>query len=363
MKIRELFDILNQIAPFSLQEEFDNSGVQFADLEEDISKILLCLDVTAEMIQEANQKKCNTILSHHPLFFHPFSRVTRQENPISYQLMVHHINLIALHTNFDLAENGLNEYVGHLLGLKKETPLKPSTEKIFKLAVYVPVQHQNCLQEALFQAGAGHIGQYSETSFSIFGKGSFKPLEGTKPFIGQTGQRERVDEVKIETIFHERNLTKIIRTIYHNHPYEEPVYDIYELVANSLTGMGIVASLAKDEKVENYGKAIKKALQIPYIRIVHANKKKIKNVALCTGSGGSFIDQCIEKHIDLFITGDIDYHEALKAKEMGLNMIDIEHFHTEKFFVPAIQQQLIQHHIPENLLVPSQKMISPFQLL
>ena len=362
MKIRELFDILNQIAPFALQEEFDNSGVQFADLEDDISNILLCLDVTAEIMQEADQKKCNTILSHHPLLFHPLSRVTRQENPLAYQLMVHSINLIALHTNFDLAENGLNDYVGQLLGFKKEAPLKTSSEKIFKLAVYVPVQHLNPLQEALFQSGAGQIGQYSETSFSIFGKGSFKPLEGTKPFIGQTGQREQVQEVKLETIFLERNLAQIMRTIHQNHPYEEPVYDIYELVAPSLTGIGMVASLVKNEKLENFGKTVKKALQIPYLRIVHANQREINKIALCTGSGGSLLDQCINKQVDLLVTGDIDYHEALKAKEMGLNIFDIEHFHTEKFFVPAIQKQLIQHHVPEKMLVPSQKMCSPFQL-
>jgi dinuclear metal center YbgI/SA1388 family protein len=363
MKIKGLLETLNQIAPFFLQEEFDNSGVQFADLEVDVSKILLCLDVTEEIIQEAIQKKCNVILSHHPLFFHPLTRVTKQDNPVIFQLIYHHINLISLHTNFDLAENGLNDYVGQLLVLNKIDSLKSSPEKIFKLAVYVPEQYQEPLQEALFQAGAGKIGNYSETSFSLSGEGSFKPLEGTNPFLGQTGKREFVDEIKIETVFYERNLSKIIKAIHQNHPYEEPVYDIYQLASYSLQGIGMVAMLDKGERLEIFSKKIKKQLQVPYLRIIQANQKEIQTIALCTGSGGSLIEQCLDKQVDLFITGDIDHHEALKAKEMGLNIIDIEHFYTEKYFVPAILKQLIKYQIPEELLISSQKMNSPFQLL
>jgi putative NIF3 family GTP cyclohydrolase 1 type 2 len=141
------------------------------------------------------------------------------------------------------------------------------------------------------------------------------------------------------------------------------VYDIYPLETLSSAGIGMVARLNKQEKLDSLSKKVKKQLGAPYLRIIQANQKKIQNVALCTGSGGSLIDQCIDKQVDLFITGDIDYHEALKAKEMGLNIIDIEHFHTEKYFIPAIRKQLIESQIPENLLISSQKMTSPFQLL
>ncbi len=363
MKVKELLGTLNQIAPFFLQEESDNSGVQFADLDEVISKLLLCLDVTEEVLQEAIRNNCNAVLSHHPLFYQSFKRITRQENPLAYQLFYHHIHLIAFHTNFDLAENGLNDYVGTLLGLQKTAPLKPSREKIFKLAIYVPEQFQESLQEALFRSGAGQVGNYSETSFSLSGKGSFKPLEGTKPFIGQKGTREMVNEMKIETVFQERNLSEIIASIHRNHPYEEPVFDIYPLEIHSTAGIGMLAKLNKPETLDHFLQKVKEQLQAPYVRMIQANQKKIQNIALCTGSGGSLIDQCIEKQVDLFITGDIDYHEALRAKEMGLNMIDIEHFFTEKYFVPAIQKQLVCHHFPEKLLVPSQKMISPFRIL
>ncbi|MFW6148817.1 MAG: Nif3-like dinuclear metal center hexameric protein [Atribacterota bacterium] len=363
MKIKELLDTLNQIAPFFCQEEFDNSGVQFADLNEDISKILLCLDVTEEIIQEAIREQCNVILSHHPLFFNPVYRIIKQDNPVAYQLIFHHINLISMHTNFDLAENGLNDYVGHLLALNKVSAIKSSPEKIYKLAVYVPVEYKNTLQDALFRSGAGQIGNYSETSFSIAGKGSFKPMDGSTPFIGKTGKRELVKEIKIETIFYERNLNKIIETIHQIHPYEEPVYDIYQLRAKSTTGIGMVAKLKKAQTLESFCKKIKKKLGAPYLRIIQSNKKMIQTVALCTGSGGSLIKQCINKQVEVLITGDIDYHEALKAKEMGLNIIDAEHFYTEKLFVAAIRKQLSKHQIPEDILVDSQKMNSPFQIL
>lgn len=363
MKIKNFLDILDQIAPFFLQAEYDNSGIQFADLDDDIHKILLCLDVTKEIIQEAIQANCNVILSHHPLFFHPIYKITKQDNPISYQLIYQHMNLIAYHTNYDLAENGLNDYVGKLLGLNKIDFLEPSSEKTFKLAIYVPEKYQKQLLEELFKAGAGDIGNYSETSFTSSGKGSFKPSDRANPFIGEKGEREVVNEVKIETVFLEKDLNKIINTIYKNHPYEEPAFDIYQLSTKPTTGTGLIAKLDNGQILDNFSKKIKKDLELPYLRIIKANNKKIQKVALCTGSGGSLIEQCIKKNVDLFITGDIDHHEALKAKEVGLNIIDIEHYYTEKYFVPAIKKQLIEAQIPENLLFASEKMASPFQIL
>jgi len=362
MKIKELIHIIDKIAPFFLQQSFDNSGVQYADMEEDINKTLICLDVTPEIIEEAIEHNCNTILAHHPLFFKPFNKITKQDNPVIFQLMYHRLNLIAAHTNYDLAENGLNDYVGNLLDLKKIACLEESAEKTLKLAVYVPDKYHEKLLNALFQAGAGNIGNYSETSFSFSGKGSFTPLKGTTPFIGKTGQRESVNEIKIETVFREKDLKKITDAIYKNHPYEEPAYDIYQLQANNKTGIGLIANLPSEQNLEAICKKVKEILNIPYLRMVKTNKQAIKTIALCTGSGASLINKAIQKKADLLITGDIKHHEALNAKEMGLNIIDIEHFYTEKYFVPAIMKQLTEAGVPESLLVTSKNMNSPFQL-
>ncbi len=362
MKIIDLINTIDKIASFFLQQDFDNSGVQHADLDQKIKKILICLDVTQEIIEEALEQDCNTILSHHPLFFPPLAKITKQENPLVYKLIYHHINLIAVHTNYDLAENGLNDYVGRLLKLNKIDCIEESSEKTLKLAVYVPEKYCRKLQKALFLAGAGNIGHYSETSFIFPGKGSFKPLEGTTPFLGKIGKREIVNEIKIETVFRERDRDKIIATIYKNHPYEEPAYDIYQLHSNSKIGIGLIAKLPIEENLEIIGKKVKKILDIPYLRMVRTDKQKIKTIALCTGSGGSLLSKALQKKADLLITGDIKHHEALKAKEMGLNIIDIEHFYTEKFFVPAIAEQLVKERVPEYLLSTSAKMYSPFQL-
>lgn len=362
MKVKELISVLDTIAPFFLQEKYDNSGVQFADLEERIEKILLCLDVTEDVIQEAVEKRCNILIAHHPLFFLPVNRITKQENPAIYQSLWHRINLIAFHTNFDLAENGLNDYFGKLLGLKKTDCLEASPEKTLKLAVYVPLKYQEKLLKALFQAGAGNIGLYSETSFSASGKGSFKPLEGTKPFIGKTGERDSVLETKIETVFRERDLNRVIDAIYQNHPYEEPAYDIYHLKTNSKTGIGLLAQLPSEQKLTDICQKIKDDLGIPYLRVVQAVKQKINTIALCTGSGGSLLEKAIQKKADLFITGDIKHHEALRAREMGLNIIDIEHFYTEQYFVPALKEQLTEAGFPKKLLLTSERMSPSFQL-
>ncbi len=364
MKVRDILSVIDRFSPFILQEEYDNSGVQYADLNENINKILICLDVTSEIIEEAVRQNCNTILSHHPMFFRPLTKITRQENPVIFQLLYNHINLISAHTNYDLAENGLNDYVGKLLGLKKIGCLEECKEKTFKLAVYVPEKYQENLLNELFLVGAGNIGNYSEVSFTIKGKGSFKPMEGTKPFIGKTGKRELVHEVKIETIFRERDSDKIIATIHKNHPYEEPAYDIYQLTNKSKSGIGLFAELPAEQNLETICKKIKDKLHIPYLRAIKANNQnqQIRNIALCTGGGGSLINKAIQKKADLLITGDIKHHEALTAKEMGLNIIDVEHFYTEKHFVPAIKKQLAKSGISEDLLVASEEMKSPFQL-
>ncbi len=363
MKIIDLINIIDRIAPFFLQLDFDNSGVQYADLEESINKLLICLDVTPEIIKEAVEQRCNTILSHHPLFFRPFNKITKQSNPIAFQLISNRINLIAAHTNYDLAENGLNDYVGKLLNLKKIDCLEQSSENILKLAVYVPEKHQDILLNALFKAGAGKIGNYDETSFSFQGEGSFRPIEGASPFMGKIGKRELAKEIKIETVFQERHLNKIIDTIYKNHPYEEPAYDIFPLKSHTKAGIGLIARLSSEQNIENILIRTKNSLNIPYLRIVKANEQKIKTIALCTGSGGSLIDKALKKKVDLLITGDVRHHEALTAKEMGLNIIDIEHFYTERYFVTAIKEQLIGAQVPQNLLLASRAMGSPFQLL
>jgi len=363
MKVKNFLNNLDKIAPFFLQESFDNSGIQFADLDASVTKILLSLDVTQDVLSEALENKANLIITHHPLLFSPLKQITKQKNPLFYQVITHKINLVAFHTNFDLAENGLNDYVANLLRIKKIAPLQSSSEKIFKFAVYAPTQYADKVSRAIFEAGAGKIGRYTETSFGVTGKGTFKPMEGTNPFIGKIGEREEVQEIKIETVVTERDLDSVVQAMKSVHPYEEPAYDVYELKTKPSYGIGIFGEIDREVEISKFSLEAKNRLQAHYIRLIKSNEQKIKRVALCTGSGGSLLEQVNNKGADLYITGDITYHTALRAKELGLNILDVEHFDTEKFFIEALYNQLLKFGIPKNILIKSKKMESPYQLL
>jgi len=363
MKVKNLLNNLDKIAPFFLQESFDNSGIQFADLDAPITKILLSLDVTRGVLDEVLENKVNLIIAHHPVLFSPLKQITKQKNPLLFKIITNKINLLAMHTNYDLAVNGLNDYVANLLGIKKLAPLQGSSEKIFKFAVYVPIQHANKISRAIFEAGAGKIGKYTETSFNIEGKGTFKPTEGTNPFIGKIGKRENVEEIKIETVVAERDLDSVVQVMKDNHPYEEPAYDVYELKTKPSYGIGLFGEIDKEVEISKFSLEVKNRLQAYYIRLIKSNNRKIRKVALCTGSGGSLLEQVNHKNVDLYITGDITYHAALRAKELELNVLDVEHFDTEKFFVEALYAQLTKFGIPQNILIKSKKMESPYKLL
>jgi len=363
MKVKNLLNNLDKIAPFFLQESFDNSGIQFADLDAPIKKILLSLDVTQDVLGEALENKVNLVICHHPLLFSPLKQITKQKNPILFKAITNEINLLAMHTNYDLAENGLNDYVANLLGIKKISPLQGSSEKIFKFAVYAPVQHADKVSQAIFKAGAGKIGKYTETSFNISGKGTFKPTKGTNPFIGKIGEKEEVQEIKIETVVAERDLDSVVQAMKSVHPYEEPAYDAYELKTKPSFGVGIFGEIDKEVEISKFSLDVKGKLQAHYIRLIKSNEQKIKRVALCTGSGGSLLEQVTNKSANLYITGDITYHTALRAKELGLNVLDVEHFDTEKFFVESLHEQLIKFGIPKDMLIKSKKMESPYQLM
>jgi len=363
MKVKNLLNNLDKIAPFFLQESFDNSGIQFANLDAPVTKILLSLDVTQGVLDEALENKVNLIIAHHPLLFSPLKQITKQKNPLFFKIITNKINLFAMHTNYDLAENGLNDYVANLLGIKKISPLQSSSEKVFKFAVYVPVKHADKVSRAIFKAGAGKIGKYTETSFNISGKGTFKPTEGTNPFIGKIGEREEVEEIKIETVVAERDLDSVVQAMKDNHPYEEPAFDVYELKTKPSYGIGIFGEIDKEVEISKFSLEVKNRLKARYIRLIKSNNRKIRKVALCTGSGGSLLEQVSRKDADLYITGDITYHAALRAKELGLNVLDVEHFDTEKFFVEALYNQLIKFGIPQDILIKSKKMESPFQIL
>lgn len=363
MKVNEILNLIDKFAPFFLQEDYDNSGIQFGDPDAEVSKIHISLDLTKEVVAEALSQNANLIITHHPPIFFPIKKITANDNPALFEAIANKINIISAHTNFDITSGGLNDFVANLLSITKIEPIEESSEKIFKFAFYAPIGFAEKVRKSIFETGAGKIGNYSETSFNIEGKGTFKPLEGSQPFIGKRGVRESVDEVKIETVVPERFLSAAISAMKRVHPYEEPAYDIYEIKVNKSEGVGLIGEIKNEFTLNNYAIYVKKTLKAKYARIVQSTNKKIKKVALCTGSGGSLLSKVTSKNADVFITGDIDYHEALHAKEMGLSIIEIDHFETEKFFMDAMHQKLITFGVNKNIVSKSKNQQSPYKII
>ncbi len=343
MKVKELLNSINEFAPFFLQESYDNSGIQFGDEDAEISKIVLALETTASSVNFAKETGANVLLTHHPILFFALKKITRQKNPVLYEAISHGLNVIAAHTNFDIAEGGLNDYVGKVLEIEKEKPLQVSNEKVYKFSFYVPEKFVERVREAVFDAGAGKIGNYDKASFNVSGTGTFRPLEGTNPFIGEIGKLTHVDEVKVETVVLQRNLGKVINALLTTHPYEEPAYDIYEVKITPASGIGMVGRFSKRYALSELAEFVKRKLGARYVRYVGSPSSPVQKVALCTGAGSSLIDTAKANGVDVFITGDITYHTAVHSKEIGLNLIDVEHFDSEKFFVPAMKEKLTSY--------------------
>jgi len=363
MKVKELLNTINRFAPFFLQENYDNSGLQIGDLETEITKIALALEVTNESIEFALRNNANVLLTHHPILFFSTKSVIKQEKPFLYKALINGLNLIAAHTNFDIAENGLNDYVGNLLGINKRRPIQSANEKIFKFSFYVPREYVDKVKEAIFSAGAGVIGNYDRASFNIDGIGTFRPLENTHPFIGEKGKVSYVSEVKVETVVRERYLQDVVNALLGAHPYEEPAYDIYELRINNRIGIGMVGNVRSFTSLENFADFVKDKLNAEYVRIVKSSDVSINTVAFCSGAGGTLLETVAKLGVDTFISGDITYHTAVRAKELGLNLIDVEHFDSEKFFKQAMFEQLIRSGISENMITLYNEESSPFKII
>lgn len=344
MKCKEIMDIMEKLAPRELAESWDNVGLQIGDMEDGIKKILVTLDVTEEVVDEAIEKDIDMIISHHPFIFKPINNIIvgDPKGRIIKKLIKNDINLYVSHTNIDIAENGLNDMLAKKLNLENISILSPSQkEKFYKIAVFVPLGHEDKVRAALGNAEAGWIGNYSHCTFQTKGIGTFKPLEGANPFIGQVDEIEKVDEYRIETIVSQGNLSNTIKKMKEAHPYEEVAYDVYPMeLEGKVSGLGRIGELENPKEYEDFINDIKDILEVDNIRMAGIKKDKIKKVGLCTGSGAEFMADASKAGADLYITGDVKYHEAQMAEELDILLIDAGHFSTEIIFIDGVKEYL-----------------------
>jgi len=264
------------------------------------------------------------------------------------------------HTNFDIAFDGLNDGLANILELKNVNILETTkVEKLYKIAVYVPVSHEDSVRNAMAKSNAGHIGNYSHCTFNTKGIGTFMPLENSNPYIGSKGHLEKLDEIKIETVCRKKNLDKIIQEMLKAHPYEEVAYDVYELsIEGDKYGIGRIGYL-DNMTLGSFAKIVKEKLNLQDLKIVGDINKEIKKVAVVSGSGAEFIAKAYFINADVIITGDVKYHDAQDAIEMGIAVIDVGHFGSENIF-SDIMTEYLRNNLINVEMIKSNTYINPF---
>jgi len=354
MTVSEFCSFFENYFPLEFQEDYDNSGLQLGKSNTEIKGILITLDVTEDIIDEAIDYGDNFILSHHPLIFNELKKIIDANHieKIIIKAIENQIAIYSAHTNIDNNFNGINHYISKLLKLSNARVLLPASNYLFKLTTYVPESHINEVRKAIFEAGAGYIDNYDMCSFNSQGIGTFRPLKNTKPFIGEIEQINYVNEIKIETIVPKYLLKKVINALIQSHPYEEVAYDIYPLLNKySKVGSGIIAELNNEIDIFDFFQRIKKTFDIKQIRHSKIIKNNIKKIAICAGSGAFLIKEAIRKKADIFITGEIKYHQYFDAEDKII-IIEIGHYESEKliknFFYDFLNEKITKFAIHKS---------------
>ncbi|MCI0921577.1 Nif3-like dinuclear metal center hexameric protein [Sphingobacterium rhinopitheci] len=333
MKIKDITSYLESIAPLSYQESYDNSGLIVGNSNDVVNKILISLDCTEDVVQEAIDKGCDLIISHHPIVFKGLKRFNNANyvERTVIKAIKNNIALYAIHTNLDNVLGGVSSKIAKKLALSNQAILSPKSGLMKKLVVYVPRANVEEVRKALFEAGAGAIGDYDECSYNTAGYGTFRPLDGASPAIGEVGKQERVEETKIEVVFPAYLERNIIVSMLSTHPYEEVAYNLVTL-DNSLknVGSGVIGNLSQPMEGVDFLAYLKDKLQLNVIRHTALLDKPIQRVAVCGGAGGFLLNDAKRSGADIFITGDYKYHEFFDA-ENQIVIADIGHFESEQF--------------------------------
>ena len=345
MKLKNIITKLEEFAHPALQESYDNPGLLIGDRDQEISGVLITLDVTEAVLEEAAQKSCNLIVAHHPVIFKGLKSITGKNfvERIVKIAIKNDIAIYAIHTNLDNVKHGVNGNLAQKLGLTNTRILAPQKEMLRKLATFCPTEHADAVREAMFSAGAGHIGNYDSCSFNAEGKGTFRGSEDTNPFVGEKGKLHFEQEIRIEIIYPVYLENKIISSMIQAHPYEEVAYDIYPL-ANEFaeTGAGMIGELDKPIDPLQFLEFVKSLTGTPCIRHSEIIKKPVQKIAVCGGAGSFLIGDAIRAGADMFITGDVKYHDFFEA-DGKLIIADIGHYESEQFAKDLILSILIEN--------------------
>jgi len=342
-KLSDILGIIGKIAPSGLAESWDNSGLQLGDPKVVISRIMVALDATAAVVESALVSGCQLLVTHHPLIFKAQKSISTAVFPgnLIHAAIRGGLAVISMHTNYDIAEGGLNDLLAERIGLSGCMPLQvTSTQELVKLVLFVPAEHLERVRLALLPHGE-QLGAYRDCSFAAAGEGTFAPLAGANPFIGSVGRQERVAEQRLELLVDRANLGRVLKTLISVHPYEEPAFDIYPLLNQGRQqGLGRIGRLAEPVSLADFSARLAQELQAPGLRFVGDPDSTVARVALCSGAGASLMRSAARAGADVLLTGDVKYHDARDAEELGIALIDAGHFPTEIIMVDQVADRL-----------------------
>ncbi|WP_308553356.1 Nif3-like dinuclear metal center hexameric protein [uncultured Mediterranea sp.] len=333
MKIKEIVSALERFAPLPLQDGFDNAGLQIGLTEAEATGALLCLDVTEAVLDEAIGLGYNLVIAHHPLLFKGCKSITGRDyvERCILKAIKNDIVIYAAHTNMDNAWGGVNFKIAEKLGLKNVRVLEPKEEALVKLVTYVPVAQAEEVRNALFAAGCGCIGRYDSCSYNVEGSGTFRAQEGTHPYCGAVGELHTEAEVRIETIVPAYRKAEAVRALLKVHPYEEPAFDLYPLQNTwQQAGAGVIGELEKPETELEFLKRVKKTFEVECLRHNKLMGREIQTVALCGGAGAFLLPLAIRQRADVFLTGEIKYHEFF-GHEGEILLAETGHYESEQY--------------------------------
>ncbi len=363
-KIKDVTTYLESIAPRSFQESYDNSGLLTGDSNADILGVLVTLDCTEAVVNEAIDQKCNLIVAHHPILFKGLKKLTGQnyvERTII-KAIKNDIAIYAIHTNLDNVHLGVNKKISEIIGLQNLRVLAPKKDTLSKLVTFIPAEKADAVIHALHQAGAGNIGQYENCSFRTEGSGTFKPKEGSSPYIGKPNEFKKVEEIRAEVIFPNHLESKIMSTLLEAHPYEEVAYYITRLEnKNQEVGAGMIGELENALEPMVFLEHLKMTMKADCVRYTRPVMKKVKKIAICGGAGSFLLTKAIAEEADVYVSSDFKYHEFFDSDEK-IMIADIGHYESEQF-TKELLEEVIREKFNTFAIIFSKTITNPISYL
>ncbi len=342
--VADIINIIDSIAPITLAEDWDNSGLQVGQTSRPVRNIMVALDPLPDVVEEACRRNIDLLITHHPLIFKPLKSInfSTSQGVVIKMAAESKMTIFSAHTNLDCASGGTNDVMAKKIGLKNIRPLvKGKSPERYKLTIFVPVEYEKKVLDSLLKTNAGTIDRYTSCSFRSPGRGTFKPGPLAKPFIGESGEIADVDEIRIETIVEKKDLEHVVERVMKHHPYESGAYDVYPLfISETVHGIGRIGELDQLMDLESLAIKVKEQLGLKTVKLAGRPDLPVSMAAVCTGSGSSMTGDFFSSAAQVYISGDLHYHDARDIELSGLGAIDVGHFASEHLIVQELTSRL-----------------------